>query len=641
MNTRFHGLSLAIVLGLITALGPATVYGENGIPPIRAPEAVSGTPNGTAFTYQGQLRKTGNPVNALCAFTFTLWDAASSGVQIGPIASAPAVAVAGGLFSANLDFGTGAMNGESRWLDAQVQCPGDGAPIALSPRTALLPAPYAQALPGMRTPRGNNDGNGLPTVSVIGGTVSNTVTPDSILSTIGGGTLNAIGGDSGGSVIAGGNTNVITDVSYNSALGGGYGNSIVGRSEGVVLAGGIANIVTGDSDESALGGGYNNRIDGTSTWSVLAGGYRNTISGTSTVAVVGGGSSNVVSGTVLGVVAGGNLNILDAARNGVIAGGEKNIVRGSQYAATSGGVSNTISSSDVGVIGGGFNNKVSGGSHYSVIGGGANNRASLNSTYSFVGGGGANAIEFGSNNSVVAGGEANNILTLSYMSVIGGGTLNEISQGSNRSIVAGGSGNAITGNEHSSIGGGQNNTITGTARWATIPGGFNNKVTGDFAMAAGRRAQALHDGSFVWGDSTDASIASTAANQFVVRASGGVSLPVNAGEGGTHPFGERWRDNGVQAWAVIRADGLIYSSYGVSTVTHSTGIYTFTLQVGAQDNVRMAPVVSPEIDAPPTSAAAARLMSVNTMTGKIFAVYITNGSYALVDNDFLMILTGR
>ncbi len=608
MNTRFHGFSLAVAFALVVALGPATLYGQNGAPPVHARDAVSGTPNGTAFTYQGQLRKAGAPVNAVCAFTFTLWDAASSGVQIGPTASAPAVAVAGGLFSANLDFGTGAMNGESRWLEAQVQCPGDGSPVALSPRTALLPAPYALALPGMRTPRGNNDGNGLPTVSVIGGTVSNTIAPDSILSAIGGGTLNAIGGDSGGSVIAGGNTNVITDVSYNSTLGGGYGNRIYGR-----------------SSTSFLGGGLDNKVAGNSDLSALSGGSGNTITGTSQAAFIGGGANNNLSGSYLGVVSGGYFNVLEASRSGTIAGGEKNTLRTGQYGSISGGVSNTIEGSDNGIIVGGFNNKVTGGSHYSVIGGGANNRANLTSTLSFIGGGDINVIENNSYKSLIGGGELNTIQNDSSYGVISGGWTNLISEGS----------------QWSAIGGGHANTITGTANYAAIPGGENNRVSGDYALAAGRRAQALHNGSFVWGDATDANIASTAPNQFVIRASGGVSLPVNAGEGGIHPFGERWRDNAIQAWAVMRADGLIYASYGVSTVTHTTGSYTFTLQVGAQDNTRLAPVVSPEIDAPPTSAAAARLASINNLNGTTFVVYITNGSYALVDNDFMVIVTGR
>jgi hypothetical protein len=123
--------------------------------------------------------------------------------------------------------------------------------------------------------------------------------------------------------------------------------------------------------------------------------------------------------------------------------------------------------------------------------------------------------------------------------------------------------------------------------------------------------------------------------------SGILSLSTNAGNGGTHPFGEYHRDNAIQAWANVNAAGTLFSSYGISSVTHSTGIYTFTLHVGAIDNTKLAVVAIPEIDAPPTSAAAARLISVNTLTGTTFIVYITNGSYVLTDNDFMVIVTGR
>ncbi len=66
------------------------------------------------------------------------------------------------------------------------------------------------------------------------------------------------------------------------------------------------------------------------------------------------------------------------------------------------------------------------------------------------------------------------------------------------------------------------NTNQANAAYGTIPGGFQNSVGGQFAFAAGNRAKANHPGSFVWGDSTAADIASTANNQFTVRAGGGV-----------------------------------------------------------------------------------------------------------------------
>ena len=46
------------------------------------------------------------------------------------------------------------------------------------------------------------------------------------------------------------------------------------------------------------------------------------------------------------------------------------------------------------------------------------------------------------------------------------------------------------------------------------------------SFAAGNRAKALHTGSFVWADSTYADFASTAANQFLVRAANaGIKTP--------------------------------------------------------------------------------------------------------------------
>jgi hypothetical protein len=62
-----------------------------------------------------------------------------------------------------------------------------------------------------------------------------------------------------------------------------------------------------------------------------------------------------------------------------------------------------------------------------------------------------------------------------------------------------------------------------------IPGGQSNYAAGDYAFAAGRRAKANHDGAFVWADSTNADFTSTGQDQFLVRATGGVTLTSNAG----------------------------------------------------------------------------------------------------------------
>jgi len=64
---------------------------------------------------------------------------------------------------------------------------------------------------------------------------------------------------------------------------------------------------------------------------------------------------------------------------------------------------------------------------------------------------------------------------------------------------------------------------------ATVPGGEHNDATGDYSFAAGYRAKANHDGSFVWADSTTFDFASNGPDQFLVRASGGVTLAVGIG----------------------------------------------------------------------------------------------------------------
>ncbi len=105
-----------------------------------------GTPQtiGTAFTYQGQLKKDGSLVNDTCDMEFRLYDAASGGGQVGPTQSRSGVVVAEGLFTIpDLNFGTSAFAGDSRWLEVAVMCTGDAAFSTLTPRQELTPAPYS------------------------------------------------------------------------------------------------------------------------------------------------------------------------------------------------------------------------------------------------------------------------------------------------------------------------------------------------------------------------------------------------------------------------------------------------------------------------------------------------------------------
>ena len=98
---------------------------------------------GTAFTYQGQLNSSGAAANGSYDLVFTLYNDPLLGSQQGTAVTNSAVAVSNGLFTATLDFGSAAFNGQSLWLQLQVRASGGGAFSSLTPRQPLTSAPYA------------------------------------------------------------------------------------------------------------------------------------------------------------------------------------------------------------------------------------------------------------------------------------------------------------------------------------------------------------------------------------------------------------------------------------------------------------------------------------------------------------------
>lgn len=194
--------------------------------------------------------------------------------------------------------------------------------------------------------------------------------------------------------------------------------------------------------------------------------------------VIGGaGVNNVTAGTVGATVGGGG------AAN----------YNGQQY-------KNGVTA-NFGTVGGGANNSAGG---TATVGGGFGNVAA--GIGSFVGGGGTDgAGHIGGN---VAGGDD---------SVIGGGISN------------------TAGGEGATVGGGAGNAASGDL--AAVPGGISNTAGGQYSLAAGRRAKAVHDGAFVWGDSQNADTASTANDQFIIRARGGVGIGINNPQSALHVNG--------------------------------------------------------------------------------------------------------
>jgi hypothetical protein len=128
-------MPLGMVVGLVTLVAAAVVSSAAHGPSSQGPA-------GTGFTYQGRLDNGGWPITGGCDMVFHLYDQPAGGSQVGgPIAAT--VELARGLFTVDLDFGAAAFgDGDARWLEVAVQCPGDAA-YATLPRQALTATPYA------------------------------------------------------------------------------------------------------------------------------------------------------------------------------------------------------------------------------------------------------------------------------------------------------------------------------------------------------------------------------------------------------------------------------------------------------------------------------------------------------------------
>lgn len=251
-------------------------------------------------------------------------------------------------------------------------------------------------------------------------------------------------------------------------------------------------------------------------------------------AVVGGGASNQAGG-FRSVVGGGSKNHASNAYT-TICGGADNSASGSR-ATIAGGVHNTASAFDA------------------TIGGGSGNLA--RSRGAFVGGGGGNtAGQF----AVVAGGLQNqaeryyasvcggvNNLANGIGAFVGGGSSNQ-AQGSNVTI-SGGLANMASGS-YSTIAGGRNNQADGHA--AAIPGGEGNRAGGDYSLAAGSGAiiRTDHPGTFLFADTSLGDFFSESANEFAVRATGGVRF-VTAIDNNGAPLSGAYLAAGSGSWSVL------------------------------------------------------------------------------------------
>ncbi|MFO0831497.1 MAG: hypothetical protein U0637_06600 [Phycisphaerales bacterium] len=436
----------------------------------------------TAFTYQGELQNGGAPADGAFDLRFRLYDAVSGGGQLGTTQCVDNVTVVGGKFTVQLDFG-GQFAGQQRFLDIQVRadtgqtCANAAGFTVLTPRQALTATPYAVYAPGAGNAVQLN-GQGASYYQDAGNLASGTV-PDGrlapqVVRTVNSNTF------SGTNTFAGFTTFTGAVQSTNPAsvyLGDGAGLSGLWRLGGNSGTNPATQFL-GTTDNQEVNVRANNRRAATVTPASVLYGAEPAV----TPSINLGADNNYIAPGVAGAtIGGGGLNTVN---NATLA----NQARNSVFA-------------HMGTIGGGFGNKIEATGVTSTIGGGEYNVAS--GVLSAVGGGSTN----------VASG---------VNSFIGGGMNNQAS--ADQATIAGGRNNIVS-TFDGAIGGGAYNVASGAA--ATVPGGYLNVAQGGGSVAMGSRAQALHDGAFVWGDNALSDFASTGPNQFLIRAGGGVGINTN------------------------------------------------------------------------------------------------------------------
>jgi hypothetical protein len=509
---------------ILLATSAALSLGMNGV---RA--------QGTAFTYQGRLNVSGAPASGTYDFRYRLALDAYGNNYYGSSVLAGGQVISNGLFAATLDFGAGAFNGGSYWLEVDVRTNGAGGYTALSPLQPVTPAPYAifsgnssnavnaataatAATATYATTAGMVGPNGVNTVAIQNGVITaGKIASGQVVKSL------TVGGNPlyDNVTLAQGNNVTITPSGQTVTIAatGGQNWSLTGNGG---TTPGTQFVGTTDNQplEFHVNGQRALRLEpnSSSAPNLIGGSSGNWVaSGTAGATIGGGGAANYYGGVFSNSV---------ASDFSTIAGGEQNAIQSGAYdSAIGGGQFNTIQGYD-GTISGGYQNNIGTGAHDSCIVGGEQNTNS--GVFASMGGGLNNTVQSAGYYAVVGGGQMNS--AQASTATIGGGAGNSVSAGT--STIGGGGANAIqAGADGSVIGGGQYNTVSASALNATIPGGKYNTVGGSYSLAAGWKANAANPNTFVWSDGS-AVTTSGAANQFVVRCSGGAFFYTGSGGSG-------------------------------------------------------------------------------------------------------------
>lgn len=520
----------------------------------------------TTVAYQGRLAVGGGSPDPSTRFDlrFRLFNAASGGSQVGEVFLPNVGTDSNGLFTAMIDFGAAAFPANAmRFLELAVRraaSPDNYTP--LMPRQQVVPVPTALAA-RQADVAGSVTGmisaaqlpanvarldvaqtftvrptfmpsNGPPFIVGITDTVQQLSADllDGLDSTAFwrrtlNGTTELIGPNENANAL---NLVLGTERALRLQPGsGGLGSSLIGGSSantitqtvsGSVIAGGGAALSPNSvgAHGAFVGAGRNNVIKTGADFGVLGGGDSNEIGMNAYDAVIGGGARQMIGlGSIYAGVFGGYNNMVSSNSRfaGVLLGNIGMVRENSDFAAIISGDQNAIGPQAPGAtILSGAANKIEYGANYSLIGSGQQNMISTQANFSAVLAGQLNRIQNGAQRSFIGGGNNNEIGPNAYSAVVGGGEGNKIQFNANHAVMLGG----------------QNNLVRSNAGWSAVLGGVGSIAGAPFAIAAGHNAQAEHSGSIVLADGQYANFASSNANEFAVRAAGGVRF-VTGGAG--------------------------------------------------------------------------------------------------------------
>lgn len=276
--------------------------------------SIAGTPLGTGFTYQGQIKQSGLPFTGSASMTFSLYDAGVGGDFLGT-QMLSGVSINGGLFTVILNdsgqFGPSAFNGDRRWLEISI----NGTPLL--PRQELTAGPYALFAPAS----GGGGGLTLP-YSGIANIANNTVL--SIFNTAITGNSFGIAGSSssptgigvyGNALATSGPAAGVQGFSASSTGFGVYGgaSSTTGLCYGLYgVTNSAESIAVRGYNSGTIGDAYGGSFQTDSTNGVAVRGYAFATAGTTY-----GGSFSAASSGGIGVHASGGSTGVDAVASGL------------------------------------------------------------------------------------------------------------------------------------------------------------------------------------------------------------------------------------------------------------------------------------------------------------------------------------